>query len=67
MLSTIYDVVGIVGTVFGIGAAIYSRRAARLSEPTGNGFAAEVISTLNRLERKFDGHTHRDPGAAPSS
>lgn len=53
-LSAVYDVVGIAGTMVSIGGTMWSRRAAKLSAPTGNGFAKTVLTTLIRIEERQD-------------
>lgn len=53
-MSAISQLVGVVGTVVGTGGAVWSRRAARLSGPTGNGFAASVLTSLVRIESRLD-------------
>lgn len=53
-LSALYDLVGIAGTIFSVGGAIWSRRAAKLSKPTGNGFAQTVLASLLRIESRQD-------------
>jgi hypothetical protein len=40
--------------VVGMGSAYFSRRAMKLSEPTGNGFASLVVSSLNRIHDRLD-------------
>lgn len=34
----------------GLGATFFSRRASKLSEPTGNGWAKDVVGRLERIE-----------------
>jgi hypothetical protein len=53
-LSAAYEIVGMCGVVFTIGGAFWSRRAAKLSAPTGNGFAKTVLSALVRIEERQD-------------
>lgn len=53
-LTTIYDVVGILGTLASTAGLLWSRRAAKLSKPTGNGFAANVLASLFRIEGRQD-------------
>lgn len=53
-ITAIYDIVGIAGTIFSVGGAIWSRRAAKLSKPTGNGFAQTVLASLIRIESRLD-------------
>jgi hypothetical protein len=53
-LADAYQIVGMVGVVFTVGGAVWSRRAAKLSAPTGNGFAKTVVSALIRIESRQD-------------
>lgn len=53
-LTTAYDIAGIVGTIFTVGGAFWSRRAAKLSKPTGNGFAGVVLAKFDRIDQRFD-------------
>lgn len=39
--------------VFGVGTIWFSRRAAKLSEPTGNGFAGVVLAKLTNIEARL--------------
>ncbi len=54
------DTVSIVRDVvvgLGLGYASWqAKRAKKLSEPTGNGFARDVTDALRRIESKVDSH-----------
>lgn len=52
-LSAIYEIVGMVGTVVATGGALWSRRAAKLSKPTGNGFATTVLTHLTEIRTEL--------------
>lgn len=72
-LSVAAQIIGMAGTVVGTGAAVWSRRAARLSAPTGNGFANVVLGHLTNLNARMDRMESRldnldartDPGLRP--
>lgn len=53
-LTTISEIVGMLGTVVGTGGYLWSRRAAKLSKPTGNGFASVVLTSLNLINTRLD-------------
>jgi hypothetical protein len=46
------EAIGVI--VIGFGSAWFSRKAARLSEPTGNGWADHVKDSLHRIESRMD-------------
>lgn len=50
-LTAAYEIVGMAGTVASIA---YARRAAKLSKPTGNGFAGVVLAKFDRLDARMD-------------
>lgn len=53
--STLLQVAEAVGLVFlGLVSPWFSHRAAKLSEPTGNGFTRDLFSRLDRMESKQD-------------
>jgi hypothetical protein len=51
-ILSLAEAVGVI--VIGIGSAWFSRKAARLSEPTGNGWADHVRDALGRIEHRID-------------
>lgn len=53
-LATIYQIIGMVGTIVSSGGYLWSRRAAKLSAPTANGFAGTVLTGLVRIETRLD-------------
>lgn len=69
-MSTLLSLAQAGATVLlGVGSVWFSRRAAKLSEPTGNGFSGHVLTSLDlinrrltRLEEKFDDHSDRGAG-----
>jgi hypothetical protein len=53
-IGLFFNAVEAIGTVVSVGALFWSRRAAKLSEPTGNGWSTHVLTALDSITRRLD-------------
>lgn len=57
-MQTLVQICEALGAILGGCGVFYSRRAARLSEPTGDGFASTVLASLNTINLRLTNLEH---------